>query len=266
MSGEEEYKNLDVQVEHGRAWVAIDRPAMKNALDGETLASLARAFKSFEAGGEAKVVFLLGKNGIFSAGADLAWMKRGRSREDFLRSSRLLAEALLAVSRCPLPTVALAEQAAMGGAMGLLAACDFVLAEEGTRLRTPELRLGLVPAVVGPYLLRRLGDRACRSLFLRAEMIVAEDARTLGLVDHITPRGEIVSSAKAFAQPLTEAGPSALAACKEMLRRLPGLDPDAQTHYTVELIADLRAGREGQEGMAAFLEKRKPGWRAGGGA
>ena len=253
---------IEIKREHPYARVTLNRPEVRNAFDGETLFELARAFRSFAAGESIRVVFLAGAGGFFSAGADLKWMKgEGADGEEaFRRSSDILADALQAIADCPLPTVALVEKGAMGGAVGFVAACDFCLAEEGARFRTSEVRLGLAPAVVGPYLLRRLGDRAVRDLFLRGEFLDAEEAKNLGLVQRVVPVGELFTACKDIVRPLLQGGPQALASVKELLRLLPALSPEAAREYTTALIAKLRAGPEGQEGMAAFLEKRKPGW------
>jgi methylglutaconyl-CoA hydratase len=148
----------------------------------------------------------------------------------------------------------------VGGALGLLCACDFALASEGTHFRTSEVRLGLAPAVIGPFLRRRLGDRVCRDLFLLGEPIDAERAAAVGLVSRVVPPGELVEAGRVLARPLRRAGPRALAACKAMLRRFPDLDDEEAAAYTANLITELRMSPEGQEGMKAFLEKRKPGW------
>ncbi|MHC4597390.1 MAG: enoyl-CoA hydratase-related protein [Planctomycetota bacterium] len=253
---------IEIKSEPPYAWVTINRPEVRNAFDGDTLSEFARAFRAFPAGEPVRVVFLAGAGGFFSAGADLKWMKGDGAggEEAFRRSSDVLADALQAIAECPLPTVALVEKGAMGGAVGFVAACDFALAEEGARFRTSEVRLGLAPAVVGPYLLRRLGDRAVRDLFLRGEFLDAEGAKRLGLVQRVVPAGELFTACKAYVRPLLQGGPQALAAVKEMLRLLPALSPEGAREYTAALIAKLRAGPEGQEGMAAFLEKRKPGW------
>lgn len=258
------FRNIEVSVDGPYARVILNRPKVRNAFDGVLLEELADAFGAFAAGGPARVVTLSGAGDVFCAGADLAWMKgpEGAGRAHFLESSAVLARALRAVDRCPLPVLALVHKAAVGGALGLLAAADFVLAEEGSTFRASEVRLGLAPAVVGPYLLRRLGDRACRELFLVAEPWQADRAMELGLVQRVVAKGTLEEEGEAFARPLLEAGPKALAAVKEMLRRLPSLGADIVGEYTERLIADLREGAEGQEGMAAFLGKRKPRWNA----
>jgi len=257
-----DYMNIVVEKEEAFAWVSIDRPKVQNAFDGETLRELTDAFRSFTAEGTVRVVFLAGKNGIFSAGADLSWMKGGPGAgpKDFEAGSRVLADALRALDACPLPTVALAEKAVMGGAMGLLCACDFALASEGTQFRSSEVRLGIVPAVVGPYVLRQLGDRATRELFLMGETIDAKAAHRIGLVHRVVPGDELIPAGKTFVAPLLKGGPRALASVKTLLSALPRMAPDEASRYTAKLIAGLRAGEEGQEGMGAFLEKRKPKW------
>ncbi|MHC5079296.1 MAG: enoyl-CoA hydratase-related protein [Planctomycetota bacterium] len=258
-------QNLEITEEGPFTWVALNRVEVRNAFDGETLEELAAVFRSFSTDGPRRVVFLMGKGGVFSAGADLRWMKgeAGADREAIRRGSELLASALHAIDACPLPTVALAEKAVVGGAMGLLAACDFALAAEGTQFRTSEVRLGLAPAVVGPFLLRRLGDRVVRELFLLGEMFDAEKALAFGLILRRVPPGELPSSGRALARSLLKGGPSALAACKAMLRQLPRMTLEEVAAYTASLITDLRLSPEGQEGMAAFLEKRKPRWDEG---
>jgi methylglutaconyl-CoA hydratase len=255
------YENIEVRVEGPVARVALNRPEVRNAFDGETLAELAGAVGSFPAGGPVRVLVLSGNGPAFSSGGDLRWMKAdGATPAEVREGADVLARALHALYACPLPTIALAHGAVIGGANGLVAACDFAAAAEGTVFQLAEVRLGLAPAVIAPFVLRKAGEAACRRLFLLAEKFDAAEAKALGLVTEVVAPAELEAAAQRWIRPLLAAGPFALAACKDLLRRLPGMPLDEAAAFGAGLLAELRQGAEGREGMAAFLEKRKPGW------
>lgn len=246
------------------ATVSFNRPEVRNAFDGRTLEELAAVFRSFAPGEGPRAVFLTGAGDVFSSGADLKWMrdsgKRGDGGASYRFSSMLLSAAIRAVAECPLPTVALVRRAAFGGAVGFVAACDFAIASDDAVFRTTEVRIGVAPAVIAPFVLRKVGDRACREMFLTAGPLDAARALGLGLVDRVCPAAELAAQGENLCRQFLDAAPGALAACKELLRTLPGMDPEDAEEFTVRMISRLRSSEEGQEGMSAFLEKRKPGW------
>jgi methylglutaconyl-CoA hydratase len=256
-----EYRNLELRLEGPVARVALNRPEVRNAFDGATLAELAGAFESFAPGGPARVVVLSGNGPAFSSGGDLRWMRAdGATPAEVRAGADVLARALHALYACPLPTIALVHGAVIGGANGLVAACDFAAAAEGTVFQLAEVRLGLAPAVIAPFVLRKVGEAACRRLFLLAEKFDAAEAKAIGLVGEVAPAAGLEAVAARWTRSLLAAGPHALAACKDLLRRLPGTPLDEAAALGAGLLAELRQGAEGREGMAAFLEKRKPGW------
>jgi methylglutaconyl-CoA hydratase len=209
------------------------------------------------------VVVLEEEGPSFSAGADLGWMRRmaGNSDEDNRRDALALARLMHVIDRCPKPVVAVVQGAAYGGGVGLIAACDIAIAGEGAIFCLSEVRLGLIPAVISPYVAGAIGERACRRYFLTAERFSAEEARRLGLVHVVAAARELHDVRDRMLQALGEGGPRAQAAAKELLRAVvhpaPGTDVAA---WTAGRIAEVRASDEAREGVAAFLEKRLPAW------
>jgi methylglutaconyl-CoA hydratase len=209
-----------------------------------------------------RVVVLGGRGKVFSAGADLDWMKElaGFGREENLREARAMADLFFALATSPKPVVARVQGAALGGGVGLVAACDIAVAAEGTRFGFPEVRLGLVPAVISPYVLSKIGESAAREYFLTGERFEAEKAREIGLVRAVVPEPDLDAAVEHRVEELLQAGPHAVAEAKALLRAVAGRGLDDVLHETAERIAAVRASPEGQEGLRAFLEKRKPDW------
>jgi methylglutaconyl-CoA hydratase len=247
----------------GVATVTLDRPEVHNAFDDEVIAELMQAFRRLGAEPAARVIVLRAEGKSFSAGADLDWMQRVArySHEQNVADAMALAEMLHTLDACPKPTLALVQGPAYGGGVGLVAACDIAIAAETASFALTEVRLGLIPAVIGPYVIAAIGERACRRYFLTAERFSAADAYRLGLVHQVVPADRLDAAAADLAARLRECGPAAQAAAKELIRdvaRRP-ID-DAMVRDSAERIAHQRASAEGREGVAAFLEKRQPAW------
>ena len=247
----------------GVATVTLDRPEVHNAFDDELIAELMQAFRRLGADPAARVVVLRANGKSFSAGADLDWMQRVArySREQNVADAMALAEMLHALDACPKPTLALVQGPAYGGGVGLVAACDIAVASDAAFFALTEVRLGLIPAVIGPYVIAAIGERACRRYFLTAERFSAADAYRLGLVHQVVPTDRLAPVAGDLISRLRECGACAQAAAKELIRdvaRRP-ID-DAMVRDGAERIARQRASAEGREGVAAFLEKRQPAW------
>lgn len=238
----------------------LGRPEVRNALNETLIAELTAAMTSLPV--SAKVVVLAGDGPAFCAGADAEWMKRSRSftREENLRDARALSGLLRSVEECPVPVVGRIHGAALGGGAGLAAACDIAVAEDGTQFGFPEVRLGLVPAVIAPYVLPRIGAGAARRYFLTGERFGAAEALRLGLVQDVAPAGGIDGRVSALVADLLKGGAQALRSAKALIRDAAGLPREAALEQTVRLLAELRISPEAQEGLAAFLEKRKPNW------
>lgn len=256
--------SVALTVEDGVAWVRLDRPDRHNAFDAATIAALADAMSRVGGDSAIRAVVLCASGKSFSAGADLEWMQRtaAASRDENLADARRFAAMLRALDRLPQPTIALVQGPAYGGGIGLIAACDMALCVEGATFALSEVKLGLVPAVISPYVVAAIGARAARRYFLTAERFDAAEALRLGLVHEVVPADRLEPRGRALLDLLKANAPGAMAAAKALVRSVAGrAADDAVVEETARIIADLRAGVEGREGIAAFLEKRPPVWR-----
>jgi len=244
----------------GRIW--LDRPGVHNAFDSRMVGELRAALRSLAADDAVRVVVLSGSGISFCAGADLNWMREiiRYSYEQNLAESLELAELLHELSALPKPTVARVNGAAIGGGAGFLSACDIVIASTDARFGLSEVKIGLVPACIAPYVLRRTGEGRARQYFLTGERFDARRALEIGLVNVVVEAADLDRKVEEVVSSLVSSGPEALAKAKELLTRVPGLGFEEAKRYTAEMIAGLRTSAEGQEGMAAFLEKRRPKW------
>jgi methylglutaconyl-CoA hydratase len=248
------------------ATVTLNRPHLHNAFDEALIAELTRTFQDLAEDEDVRVALLAGAGKSFSAGADLNWMKRAaqydeeRNRAD----ARALELMLRSIDDLAKPVIGLVQGAAIGGGMGLVAACDIALASEAAQFATSEVRLGIVPAVIAPFVVRAIGPRQARRYFLTAERFGAEEARRIGLVHEVVPAEQLEARAMAIAGEILKGGPQALATAKELVRLIETMPQGGsiRAEATVAMIAERRASAEGKEGIAAFLEKRKPGWVA----
>lgn len=244
--------------------ITLARPERHNAFDELLVAELTEAIRVLEGDPTTRVLLLAAAGKSFCAGADLEWMRRASvlGPEEGYADARRLATLLGALDRCEKPTVARVQGSAWGGGVGLLAACDVVFAVEAARFALTEVRLGLIPAVVGPYVVAAIGERAARRFFLTAEPFSAVEAQRLGLVSEVAPDEAALDAGIAGAiDALLRNGPAAMGEAKALLRSLRGRPVDAALiDETAGAIARIRASPEGREGIAAFLEGRKPSW------
>lgn len=245
---------LRIEKEGRVAKVVLDRPDKHNALNADLIAAIADGFRQLSTDASVKVVLLSGEGKSFCAGADLGYMAEIAEfgEEENYQDSLRLADAFEAISACPKPVVAYAHGACLGGGAGLLAASDYAVSALDAQFGFTEARLGLAPSVISPYVVRKIGIGHARALFLSAERFDAETALRIGLVNRL---GE---SADEVVEMLLENGPLAMAAIKKLLSDLPSWHSAQAREETARLIARLRSGEEGQEGMRAFLERRKP--------
>lgn len=252
-----------LSVENGIARLTLDRAERHNAFDDKLIARLSAHLDRIAGDDAVRVVLLAGAGKSFSAGADLEWMRRtaGYSEERNAEDAHRLAEMMARLDRLAKPTVALVQGAAYGGGVGLVAACDIAVASMDARFRLSEVRLGLIPSVISPYVIAAIGARAARRYFLTAEPFDAADACRLGLVHRVVPPDALEDTGGALAETLCANGPNAVAAAKRLIADIAGrpLD-DALVEDTAKRIAAIRATDEAAEGMAAFLEKRPPRW------
>lgn len=258
---------LTVRVDRGIGVITLDRPDRHNAFDDLAIQDLSEAILMMAADTNVRVVILAASGSSFSAGADLHWMKRAATHghAENLRDARNLARMLRQIAECPKPVVARVQGAAYGGGVGIVAACDIAIAMQDVQFALTEVRLGIIPAAISPYVIAAMGERHARRLMLTAERFTAAQAQRLGLVHDVVPDLQALDLAvDACASALLANGPHAMAACKSLIsavaRRPLG---DALMDETANRIADIRTTAEAQEGMAAFLEKRKPAWASG---
>lgn len=253
--------SLDGPVAH----VVLDRHEVRNAFDGATVRELHDAVAAASARDDVRVIVLSGRGSVFCAGADLEWMKAvaGFTREANLAEARGLFELFRTIDRSPKAVVACVQGAALGGGAGLAAVADIVVAEEGARFGFTEVRLGLVPAVISPFVVCKIGVSAARELFLTGERFTAARAAALGLVHRVVRLDELDAAVDERVRELLRAAPGAVAAAKELVRAVHGHAADGVRELVCRRIAERRASEEGQEGLRAFLEKRKPEWDRG---
>lgn len=247
----------------GVVWLTLDRGEIHNAFDDRLIAALTGELERLAADTGARVVVLTGAGRSFSAGADLNWMRRTASygEAENLADARSLATLMQTLNELPKPTVARVNGAALGGGTGLVACCDIVVASAQAVFGTTEVRLGLIPAVIGPYVLAAIGARQARRLMLTGERISAAEAARLGLVHEVVAPEQLDGAIERIVAALLNSGPAALAAAKRLIGELGGRPIDAALiDDTARRIASLRATGEAREGVGAFLEKRPPAW------
>jgi methylglutaconyl-CoA hydratase len=248
----------------GVATVTINRPVQKNAFDDATIAALSQVFETLEAADGVRVIFLRGAGGTFSAGADLEWMRGAieRSESDNRDDAMAMAVMLKRLYDLPALTVALVEGAAFGGGAGLAAACDISVATKSAKFSFSEVKLGLIAATISPYVVAAIGPRKARSLFATGRIFDADFAREIGLVDEVVADAAGLEGAKArISSEIMACGPTAVGDSKHLVAHLIGRHIDhALMEDTARRIAAIRVSDEGQEGVRAFLERRKPGW------
>jgi methylglutaconyl-CoA hydratase len=248
----------------GVARITLTRAEMHNAFNEALIAELTAALDGVGRDPRVRVVILAAQGRSFSAGADLNWMKAmsGYSRAENVEDARRLARLMRTLNSLPKPTVALVQGSAYGGGVGLVACCDIVIAVEEAKFCLSEVKLGLIPAVISPYVVAAIGEAAARRYFLTAEEFSAWEAQRLGLVHEVVDRGALESHGRQTVDALLEGSPEAQRAAKTLVFDVTGRPVDDDLiEATANRIADLRASDEGREGISAFLEKRKPSWR-----
>ncbi len=248
----------------GVVFVTINRPAKRNAFDAATIAALREAFETLHGADHVRVVFVRGAGGTFSAGADLGWMRDAAawSESDNREDAMGLARMLKALHDVPALTVAIVEGAAMGGGAGIVAACDMAVAVKGAKFAFSEVRLGLIPATIAPYVVEAVGARRARALFLTANAMDADYAAHIGLIDSVLPdAGAIGGFVMMLSDSLKANAPGAMGESKRLVNDVVGREIDHRLmEETARRIARARVSDEGREGVSAFLERKKPDW------
>jgi methylglutaconyl-CoA hydratase len=259
--------HLLIEQDDGVARVTLNRPDVHNAFNDVLIGTLTETFRALSSDDSVRVIVLAGAGRSFCAGADLNWMRSmaGYDEETNRQDSLRLAALFATIDQCPKPVIGRVQGAAVGGGVGLVAVCDIVIVGPRARFALSEVRLGLAPAVIAPYVVRKIGTTRARELFLTGARIDPMEAKQYGLAHRIVGReDDLDSSVRYVCRDLLKGGPKALAACKQLAREadlwLATGTRETTAEKTASIIAGLRVGDEGQEGMASFFEKRSPSW------
>lgn len=257
------YNNLTRTDEGAVTTVTLSRPDAHNALNQDLIGELTRCFEEISEDESVRVVVLAGEGRSFCAGADIGYMRETATfnYEENLEDARRLGMMYWTIDECPKPLVARVHGAAMGGGAGLVAVADVAVADAEARFAFPEVRLGIAAASISHFVVRKVGASHARSLFLTGERFGAERAQEIGLVHNVVQRDDLDAAVEEKVGELLQGGPVAQATIKALLRRLETTEPMEAPGLTSRVISELRTGEEGQEGLAAFLEKRDPRWR-----
>jgi methylglutaconyl-CoA hydratase len=256
-------KHLELKYDAGIATVTLNRPEVRNAFNDEVIAELTATIAEYESRAEVRCIVLAGNGPAFCAGADLNWMKSMATYtyDENVADAHALAQMLRVLYRCEKPTIARVQGDTYAGGMGLVAACDIAVAVDTANFCLSEVKLGLIPATISPYVIRAMGPRAAHRWFLTAERFDAAEAHRIGFVHEVVKAEELDAKVNVIAQAFVMAGPAAVKACKALVQDVAGEEIDhALIERTVKGIADIRVSDEGREGIQSFLGKRKPKW------
>ncbi len=265
------YQTLQVNLDsRGVMTVALNRPDIRNAFNETMIEELGRVFGKEVMKPEVRLVVLKGNGPVFSAGGDLNWMKKSieLDYEGNLKDTMALTEMFATMNECPKPVIGAIHGAAIGGGVGLVSICDIVIATQETQLSLSEVRLGIVPACIGPFVISKIGATHARSLFVSAERFLAPRAKEIGLIHEVVADEQALQTAlERMVSNMLQCGPNAMAVAKRLVLDLAWPErrkklPDCM-EYVAKTLAELRVSKEGQEGLRAFLEKRKPNWITG---
>jgi len=258
------YLTIEVEISNEICTVWLNRPTLHNAMDDIMIAELTGVFRSFFTEEKLRLVVLRGKGKSFCAGADLNYMKTIASYgpEENLKDSIKLAQLFSTIYECTVPTIAVAHGACFGGGNGLLAACDIAIAEENTVFAFSEVKLGIAPATIAPFVIRRVGEYGAKELMMTGKRFKGPEAKKWNLLNHCLQESELETKLDQLKKDILSSAPGAVRATKELIGHVIHEHHDMveTSYYTTKLIAELRASEEGQEGMSAFLQKRKPNW------
>ncbi len=256
------FSTVQLEIADGVARLSMNRPEVHNAFNDEELRELTEAVKLVAADATIRVLVLTGNGKSFCAGADLNWMKSVLSYtpEQNKKDAAVLVDLMDMIEQMPKPVVGRINGAAVGGGAGLTAVCDIAIASSEAKFGFGEAKLGIIPAMISPYVLRKIGPGPARELFLTGDRFSADRARDIGLVNEVVPPDGLDEAVNAKVASLLTSAPNAVAEAKKLIRLVPGMTAAEAREHTLAKIAELRAAPEGQEGMKAFLEKRKAGW------
>jgi len=257
------YETLETQITNQVATIWLNRPDIRNAFNEVMIGELIKAMNEVSAMQDVRVIMLRGRGKSFCAGADLNWMRdvATYSYEQNLKESLQLSDCFYTIYNCPKPTIAVVHGAAIGGANGLLSACDMAICDDDTVFSLSEVKIGIVPACISPYVIKRVGEFGARELMLTGRRINGKEAEHFRLVNKSLPAAELDAYLADLIALLMSSGPKAMTQCKTLIDDVSNkITLEEALEYTAKMIAEIRASEEGQEGMAAFLEKRKAKW------
>ena len=257
------YQLLNLQKNNHVLHIALNRPDVRNCFNEELITELTAAFSKEALADDVRIVHISGEGKVFCAGGDLNWMKASlhKSKEENIHDCNRLSVMFQAINSCPKPVIASVQGAALGGGVGLVSVCDYVIASKETVFSFSEARLGLVPATIGPFVLSKVGLSHTRALFLSAERFEAKKAYDIGLIHQVVDSPTHLQSAVAvLIEGMLQCSPQALSKGKEFLLTIKDKPFGEQHAIATETLAAIRVTPEGQEGLSAFLEKRKPNW------
>lgn len=257
------FTTLETEITNQTATIWLNRPDIRNAFNEVMIGELIMAFKEVSALDEVRVILLRGRGKSFCAGADLNWMRdvASYSYEQNYKESLQLSDCFYTIYNCPKPTIAVVHGAAIGGANGLLAACDMAVCDDETVFSLSEVKIGIVPACISPYVIKRVGEYGARELMLTGKRIKGKEAEHFRLVNKSLHENELENYLNELIALLMSSGPKAMSQCKTLIDKVSNeITLEEALSYTARMIAEIRASEEGQEGMAAFLEKRKAKW------
>lgn len=247
----------------GIATLTLNRPDKRNAMNAELIRALSHALQDCADDKAVRVVMITGNGEHFCAGADIAWMQKIAiaSQDENYDDAQLLADLMYQLHHFPKPTLVLAQGTTLGGGLGLLSACDIALAADNAIFGFSEVKIGIAPSIVSPYVIAAIGERAARYYFLTGERFDAKNAYRIGLVHQVTEAGALLTTGEKLAHTLLENSPHAMGAAKQLIRYVTAHEiSENLSQKTAEHLAEMRATAEAQEGLKAFLEKRKPKW------
>ncbi|MBI9033593.1 MAG: enoyl-CoA hydratase/isomerase family protein [Bacteroidales bacterium] len=258
-----DYKTIEIEIDRHIATIWLNRPEIHNAFNETMISEVMDCIDKINHEETIRIVLLRGKGKSFCAGADLNWMRdvATYTYEENYRESYQLSKCFYAIYSCHKPTIAVVHGAAIGGANGLLAACDFAYADDQTVFSLSEVKIGIVPACISPYVIKRVGEYPAKDLMLTGKRFNGPEAEDYKLVNKSVAADQMEAHIKSVCELLSSSGPAAVSQCKALIHDVANnLNMEDALDYTAKMIADIRMSDEGQEGMAAFLEKRKPNW------
>ncbi len=257
-----DFKTIKVQLGESMAWVNLDRPEVRNALNAELIRELTEVFDWLNSRDDIRVIIIKGNGKSFCAGADLAYMKdmAGFSYNQNIADAEKLSKLFQTIYFCDKAVIVDVHGACIGGANGIVAAADIVIAEKETKFAFTEVRLGLTPATISPFVVAKIGNTAAKELMLTGRRFTADEAKTFGLVNVVVDEAEMIDTERQYIDYFLQASPDAIAECKNLIRMVTGTDDRYNPVFmqTSVAIANQRISKAGQEGMKAFFEKRKP--------